>query len=84
MTDWISLGRGGAIATQRVVAAARANSAPVKRLLAAAGPARILNLTYGDPRETVLLLDTGHLAIISQPLEVIVSLLQAKPEGQEP
>lgn len=73
--NWISVGRGGAIAAHRVVAAARTSSAPIKRLLDSAGTAQVLNLTYGEPRQTVLILDTGHLAVISQPLEMILAQL---------
>ncbi len=77
---WIDLGRGGALAADRVVAAARAQSAPIKRLLEAAGPSHVLNLTYGEPRATVVLLDSGHLAVISLPLETFL----AKLYGSEP
>jgi regulator of extracellular matrix RemA (YlzA/DUF370 family) len=76
---WIEVGRGGAIAASRVVAVAQANSAPVKRLLQAAGPARVLNLTYGDPRETVLILDSGHLAITSIPMNALLNRLRTLP-----
>ncbi len=75
MTNWIDLGRGGAIAAHRVIGAARANSAPVKRLLQAAGNARVINLTYGEPRETVLILEGGYLAVISLPLEAFLAKL---------
>ena len=73
---WISLGRGGAIAADRVIAVGRASSASIKRLLEAAGPSAVINLTYGEPRQTVLVMDTGHLAVISQPLEHILAQLE--------
>ncbi len=73
---WISLGRGGAIAADRVIAVGRASSASIKRLLEAAGPSAVINLTYGEPRQTVLVMDTGHLTVISHPLEQILSQLE--------
>lgn len=75
---WLWVGRGGAIAAERVVALGRASSAPIKRLLEAAGPRLVLNLTYGEPRQTVLVLDTGHLAVISQPLEEVLTALETE------
>lgn len=75
MTKLIQLGRGGAIAPERVVAVARASSAPIKRLLEAAGPSRILSLTYGEPRQSVLLLDNGYLIVVSLTIEELLGKL---------
>jgi regulator of extracellular matrix RemA (YlzA/DUF370 family) len=79
---WITVGRGGAFAADRVIAVGRASSASIKRLLEAAGPAAVVNLTYGDPRQTVLVMDTGHLVVVSQPLEQILDLLT--DDGESP
>lgn len=75
MSDFVKLGYGGYLAAGRIVAVARARSAPVKRLLEAAGPSHVINLTYGYPREAVVLLDNGFIAIVSlTPDELIAAL----------
>ncbi len=49
----------------------------VKRLLEAAGPQRVLNLTYGYPRQSVALLDNGCLAVLSLSVEELLERLNA-------
>lgn len=66
MPRMIILGRGGVIDAQRVVAIGSARSAPVKRLLKSIAAEKVLDLTYGYPRESVILLDNGYLAIVSR------------------
>ncbi len=77
MKNPISLGPGGLLDAARIVAVARARSAPVKRLLEAAGPQRVLNLTYGYPRQSVALLDNGCLAVLSLSVEELLERLNA-------
>ncbi len=74
---YLDLGRGGLITLDRIVAVARANSAPVKRLLEAAGPARVLNLTYGEPRQSVIVLDNGYLAVVTPTPETLMEMIDA-------
>lgn len=71
----ISLGPGGALDLSRIVAVGRVTSAPIKRLLAAAGPQHVINLTYGYPRQSVVLLDNGYLAVVSLTVEDILDKL---------
>lgn len=78
-----SVGRGGAISADRVVAVARASSAPIKRLLEAAGPALVLNLTYGEPRQAVILLESGHLAVVNLSVEEVLRRLDGKEGNDE-
>ncbi len=66
MPRLIILGRGGVLDANRVVAIAPFRSKPVKRLLEAAGPEKVLNLTYGYPRVSIVVLDNGFLAITSR------------------
>lgn len=80
MSRWIAVGYGGLLDAERIVAAVRARSAPVKRLLDAAGPDQVINLTYGYPRRCVVLLDTGHLAVITLALEDLLQLLDVEEE----
>ncbi len=69
MPRMIILGRGGAIDADRVVAVAPFKSKPIKRLLDAVGPARVINLTYGYPRQSVVVLDNGYLAVTSRTMD---------------
>lgn len=80
MTRLVSLGRGGAIDLDHVVAVARANSAPIKRLLESAGPSRVVNLTYGEPRQSVILFDNGCLAVVSLSVEAVLNTLARAEE----
>lgn len=64
MTHLIHLGRGGVIDADQIVAIAQANSAPVKRLLEYMGPERVLDMTYGEPRGSLVLLRGGFAAIV--------------------
>lgn len=76
MTRFVVLGRGGVIDADRVVAIVRARSAPVKRLLEAAGPSRLINLTYGEPRQSVVLLDNGFLAVVTLAPDALLKLIE--------
>jgi regulator of extracellular matrix RemA (YlzA/DUF370 family) len=80
------LGRGGSIDADRVVAVASAKSAPIKRLLQAIGPERVLNLTYGYPRQAVILFDNGYLAVVSRTVDELARALHMEGEanGQPP
>ncbi|NLF78341.1 MAG: DUF370 domain-containing protein [Chloroflexi bacterium] len=83
MTRWIAVGYGGLLDAERVVAAVRARSAPVKRLLDAAGPDQIINLTYGYPRKSVVLLDTGHLALLPLAFDDLLRLLNSEETNDD-
>jgi len=65
MPRWIQVGSGGVIDADRVVAVANTRSAPVKRWMEAVDPGRILNLTHGYPRRSVVLLDNDCLVLVS-------------------
>ncbi|MEP7284278.1 MAG: extracellular matrix/biofilm biosynthesis regulator RemA family protein [Chloroflexota bacterium] len=76
MTRLISVGKGGFVEVQQIVAAGRANSSPIKRLLKVAGIAKIVDLTYGEPRQSVIVLNNGFLAIVSLSLEALVDAIE--------
>ncbi len=82
MSRWIHLGPGGLIGRWQIVAVGRAKSAPVRRLLEAAGPGKVLNMTYGYPRQSVVLLDNGFLAVVSLTVEELLEHLDL-PDGGE-
>jgi regulator of extracellular matrix RemA (YlzA/DUF370 family) len=67
----LEVGRGGVIVAERVVAVGRAESAPMRRLVKAVGPDRVINLTFGRPRKAVIVLDTGHVALVALPPDEI-------------
>ena len=80
MANMILLGEGGSINPERVTMVASAKSAPIKRLLKTIEPHRVIDLTYGYPRESVLVMDTGMLAITSYPIEKITYAIRIGKE----
>jgi len=78
MTQFLSFGRGGVIDAHRILAILSARSTPTKRLLAKTDPNRILNLTYGYPRESVILLEGGYFAIVTQTIEQLSHILESQ------
>lgn len=78
MHAFIPLGRGGILASERILAVASVRSAPVKRLLAHIAPERIVNLSYGYPRETVVLMEGGMFIITSLTVEQLTDILTSE------
>lgn len=78
MTRIIALGRGGAVDAERIIAILSAHSAPIQRWLARVDRQYILNLTYGYPREAVLVLEGGYVALVSQTVEELAEVLAAE------
>jgi regulator of extracellular matrix RemA (YlzA/DUF370 family) len=66
MPNVLILGRGGSINADRVIAIAHAKSAPTIRLLQATDANRVVNLTYGYPRRSVIILDNGFIVLSSR------------------
>jgi regulator of extracellular matrix RemA (YlzA/DUF370 family) len=71
----IDVGRGGVIVAERVVAVGRADSAPMRRLVRAVAPDRMINLTFGRPRRAVVVLDSGHVALVALSPETVAKRL---------
>ncbi len=63
MKGWIAIGNIGVVQIERVVAVAPVESAPMKRLLAALPLEKIVVLTGGRRRRSVLVLDSGHVVV---------------------
>lgn len=78
MSCWITIGQGGVIDTARVVAVANARSAPVKRWLENIDPVRIINLTYGHPRQSIILLDNDYLILVPLSPDELTRLLNGE------
>ena len=73
MGRWVVVGKGGILAIDRVMAVARANSAPIRRLVEAVGRDRFVDLTFGQPRRAVVVLDSGHVAAVSLTPEMLLA-----------
>lgn len=67
---WIMLA-DGVVALNRIVAVGRAESAPIKRLLSVVPPTRVVVLTGGRRKKTVVFLDSGHAVITAVSLSEI-------------
>ncbi len=58
----IAVGFGAAVAAERIVALARADSAPVQRAMRqAADKGLLIDLTFGRQMRSVLFMDSGHV-----------------------
>ncbi|MBK8989890.1 MAG: DUF370 domain-containing protein [Chloroflexi bacterium] len=76
---WVVVVGEGLIALERIVAVGRVEAMPMRRLLRALPPARLVSLTGGKKRETAVVLDSGHVVITAVPLaELHRRLLQAQ------
>lgn len=64
-----SVGAAGVVAPQRVLAAGRWASAPIRRAARRAqAEGRLIDLTYGQACKWVLFLDSGHLVLATEPM----------------
>ncbi len=79
-TMLLPVGRGGWLAFHRVVAIARYDSAPVRRLVRqAARDARLLDLTFGHATAWVAFIDSGHVVLL--PHEALSGLAASPSAG---
>lgn len=63
-----AVGPAGWVAAERVVAVVRWDSAPIQRAVKKArAESRLIDLTYGHACQWVLFLDSGHLALATEP-----------------
>ncbi len=76
MKNWIAIGDVGVVAADRIVAVGPIESAPIKRLVAALPLARIVVLTGGRRRQSVLVLDSGHVVVTALSVAEIVAALR--------
>lgn len=66
-------GKGGLVATERIIVAARWESAPIRRAVRKAEiDGLLIDLTYGHACKWVLFLDSGHLVLTSVAMPVAV------------
>ncbi|MBI2845343.1 MAG: DUF370 domain-containing protein [Chloroflexi bacterium] len=75
--ELLHVGFGGSIAASRVLAVCAPDSSPIKRLIRQAkDEGKIIDLTYGRKMKTVIVLDTGHLALVALQPETISSRIK--------
>ena len=81
MSRLISVGKGGVVAADRIVVVAQASSAPIRRMVEAVGRERVVDLTFGQPRRSVLVLDSGHVVAASLTPEELLRALEDIARG---
>jgi len=85
-SEFVHVGYGGAVAVNRVLAIASPESAPLKRMIRQAGKeGRIINLTYGRKAKSVIVLDSGHIALAAfQPGIILRRINDYRARGGNP
>lgn len=76
MPPMIAIGETALIDAGRIIAVVPRRSAPVIRMLKTFPRERILNLTYGYPRHSVIVFDDGTIAFISLTVETLRDVLR--------
>ncbi len=76
MKGWIQIGNVGVVMADRVVAVGPVESAPIKRLLASLPLEKIVVLTGGRRRRSVLVLDSGHAVVTAMSVAEIETALR--------
>jgi len=79
----LHVGFGGVVAANRILAVINPDSAPIKRMVReATDEGRIIDMTYGRRTKSVIVLDTGHLALAALQPDTIVGRLRQQ-RGKE-
>lgn len=79
--SYIDLDGFGFIRAERIVTIGRANSAPMRRLLASLPREKVVFMTGGRRRQSVVLLDTGHAVVTAVSPEALHARLAAVGVG---
>ena len=69
---WIEIEDQGMVMEERIVAIGPAESAPMRRLIAAVPEERIIILTGGNRRQSILIMDSGHLIVTAIPIPTLM------------
>ena len=81
--EMLHIGFGGVVAANRILAVISPDSAPIKRMVREANDAgRIIDMTYGRRTKSVIVLDTGHLALAALQPDTIVGRLRQQRERE--
>jgi regulator of extracellular matrix RemA (YlzA/DUF370 family) len=80
----LNIGYGNVVAGGRVVAIVSPQSAPMKRLRDwAEGEGKLIDATQGRRTRSILVLDSGHVALSAVNPETILSRFTTPEEGAE-
>jgi regulator of extracellular matrix RemA (YlzA/DUF370 family) len=75
--DLISVGFGSAVVASRIIAILSPDSAPVRRMIKQAEDENlVISMTYGRKTRSVIVLDTGHLALSALQPETVINRLR--------
>jgi len=78
----VHVGFGGVVVASRVLAIMAPDSAPVRRMIRRAQKeGTAIDMTYGRRTKTVIVLDTGHLALAALQPETIVNRFRQTQES---
>lgn len=81
-TELMTLGIGGVIAVNRVLAIANPRSTPIKQVIRRAREEGLLiDLRYGRSSQGVVFFDSGHIALVALAPEDIVDSLESGRGG---
>lgn len=67
----VLLGEYGFVKAERILTVGKVNSAPMRRLLASLPREKVVYLTGGRRRQSVVLLDTGHAVVTALTVEEV-------------
>ncbi len=80
MMELVSIGFGGLVAPQRLVALVSPDSAPVKRLISEArNRSMLIDATFGRKTAAVLVMDSDHVILSGLPLEKLAPRFGVDP-----
>jgi len=80
--EMINIGFGNCLATSRIIAVARADSSPLKRLVENAGAEnRLIDATSGRKTRSVIVTDSHHVVLSHQSPATIRDKLTGKTEA---
>lgn len=80
---WLDVKGQGLVRGDRIVAVGRAEAAAMKRLISAVPLDKIISLTAGRKRQSVIVLDSGHVVITALTVAQIGQLLRGDKKTQE-
>jgi regulator of extracellular matrix RemA (YlzA/DUF370 family) len=81
-TELIHVGFGNILAMNKVVAIVAPGSAPIKRLVEhAGGQGMLIDMTNGKRTKTIIIMDSGHIALTAIGSKTIATRVEASRNG---
>lgn len=82
--ELVSIGFGGLVSAQRLVALVAPDSAPVKRLISEARErSMLIDATFGRKTAAVLIMDSDHVVLSGLPVEKLAPRFGVDPTSLE-